>query len=163
MSRNYQERVFSGILITIVGFVGIALLGVFIYSKIVPNVFEETGAEWYFLGIGVFLLLAAANFAFLNIRISLNGVTVSYGLISRNIPINNVAGFYQDETSNIAYGGYGIRVGWVHGKRRLVYNVIGTPRIVIQQRLQPDHEFVFSTRHPDLVMRTLSEVTGIQK
>jgi hypothetical protein len=161
MNNVYRERVFSGVLSILPGLIGMGLLGVSIYSWL-NWTFGETPAPWILLVVGILLLLAAINFAFLSIVVSYRGVTARFGLFSHTLPIDDIAGTYLDKASSIAYGGFGIRFGWVNGKRRLVYNVINAPRVVIQERRASNHEFVFSTRNAKAVMKAISEVSEIK-
>ncbi len=156
MNKMYQERVFSGVLGILPGGIGIILLGLFISNQF-NGFLESSFASGIFLGIGLFLILVSLNFAFLTIRISSNGVSTRFGIISHNLSANDIAGAYEDKTSSVAYGGFGIRFGSVNGKRRLVYNVPNAPRIVLQQRFENNQEFVFSTRNPEAVMRVIQE------
>jgi hypothetical protein len=91
----------------------------------------------------------------------LSGVLTRFGIISHYLPANNITGAYEDTTSSVAYGGFGIRFGWVNGKRRIVYNVANAPRIVLEQQVQRDHEFVFSTRHLEMVIKVIREFSGV--
>ncbi len=159
MKRVYEERVFSGLLAVLPGSFSIILLGIFIYNQF-SEFFEDHLSSWLFLGIGLFLLLVAINFAFLTIGVSASEVSARFGILSHSVPVKNIAGLYEDKTSSASYGGFGIRLGWVNAKRRLVYNIPNAPRIVLQQRSESNREFVFSTRNPEGVMIALKEVLG---
>ena len=159
MNVVYQEKLFSGLLTVIPGVLGLAVLGVFVYGQ-GSDIFSNPTAKWYFLGTGLFVLLAAINFAFLNIRVSYSGTQVRFGLFSHFTPASDIDGSYLDRQSSVSYGGFGIRFASVNGKRRLVYNVTNAPRVVIKHRENPDREFVFSTRNPDAVMQAIGQISG---
>jgi hypothetical protein len=159
MDLIYEERIFSGLLAILPGCFGIILLGVFIYNRL-SGTLKDPSSPWFLLGIGLFLLLIAVNFAFLTIKISTRGVSARFGIFSHDTPRAQVAGSYEDKNSNVSYGGFGIRLGWVNGKRRLVYNVTNAPRIVLQLQPQNNREFVFSSRHPEAVMKAIKEILG---
>ena len=106
------------------------------------------------------LLLVAINFAILTVKITPKGISAGYGVFQHNIPAEDIAGYYREEASALAYGGFGIRFGWKNGKRRIVYNVIGKPGVVIQRRSLPDREFVFSSNDPE---RAMAALRAIQK
>jgi len=42
----------------------------------------------------------------------------------------------------------------------LVYNILGSPRVVIEKRQDSHPEFVFSTRNPEGVMKAIREGIG---
>jgi hypothetical protein len=159
MNQIYREKVFSGLLTILPGAMGVALLGASIFTRL-SGTFDDASIPWYFLGVGLFLLVTAINFSYLNISISSTGISTRFGIISHNVPLNNIGGCSRDTTSNFSYGGFGIRLAWVDGKRRLVYNVFSAPRIVIRQRNESNHEFVFSTRNPEGVMKALKELAA---
>ena len=93
------------------------------------------------------------NFGKLVIKATSRSITVKYGIFKREIPWKNVVDFYLDEAGSLyAYGGYGIRIGRVNGKSRLVYNVLGGERVVLVLKKGRFNEFVFSTNNPDAVM-----------
>jgi hypothetical protein len=119
---------------------------------------ENASMIWFLPVTGLFLLLVALNFAFLVIKVSPRGVSAGYGVFRHTIPAADIAGYYRDEASSLAYGGFGIRFGWKNGKRRIVYNTVGTAGVVIQQQSQPDREFVFSAKNPEAVMKTLDAI-----
>ena len=74
----------------------------------------------------------------------------------------NIEDCYIDEASAIRYGGWGIRLGRVDGKWRTVYNVIGGPRVVVSLNKGWIREFVFSTKNPEKVMRTIDRHVSSQ-
>jgi hypothetical protein len=93
------------------------------------------------------------NFSRLSIKITTQSITVGYGVLRRTIPWDDVKGCYQDEVSAIgSYGGWGIRMGKVKGKWRLVYNVMGCPTVVLELDKGRFKEFVFSTKNPEMVL-----------
>lgn len=157
MERVYEERIFSGWLTIVLGIVTCVLFGIFIYQRQVGPVGTRPAPDWILLAIALLLLVITVNFAKLTIKITAQGISVGYGFIKHNIPWSNVADCYQDKASTIRYGGFGIRLGLVNGKWRLVYNTIGDPRVVIRKRRGRIQEFVFSTRNPEGVIRTMKE------
>ena len=157
MERVYQERVFSAYIASFPGIFGLALIAFFIWGKYFSN-FEDKSSAWLFLGAGIFFLLVAINFSFLNIIVSARGFSARFGVISHSISINNIAGTYQDKASKVHYRGFGIRWGWVNGKRRLVYDATDTPHVVIRQKQNSKREFVFSTQNPDAVIKAIRTV-----
>ena len=157
MNRVYQERVFSGLWATVPAGFGLAMLVVFIYGRYFSN-YEDKSAAWYFLAISVFLFIVAINFGFLRITITGDTVSTRFGVISRSIPVDNIAGSYQDKASKASYRGFGVRWGTVNGKRRTVYDVSDLPRVVIRLKQNNNREFAFSTKNPDAVIKAIRSV-----
>ena len=110
----------------------------------------------------VFMTFIVINFSRLVIKATTKSLTVAYGLFKRIIPWEDVASCYEDEASALgSYGGYGIRIGRVNGKTRLVYNVLGGERVVLVLKQGRFNEFVFSTNNPDAVMDVIKGRIGI--
>jgi hypothetical protein len=108
----------------------------------------------------ILLVAIIATFWRLTIRISPESIAVGYGRITRQIPWENVESCYLDETSAIYYGGFGIRFARIRGKWRMVYNIIGTPRVVLSLKAGRFREFVFSTKNPEEVLRIINDRIG---
>lgn len=162
MSLNaiYKERIYSRWLTIVLGIVTCVLFGVFIYQRLEGPVGTRPAPDGILLAAALLLLAVTVNFATLTIRLTPGGISVGYGIIRHDIPWSNVADCYQDKASTVWYGGFGIRLGLVNGKRRLVYNTIGDPRVVIRKRHGKVQEFVFSTRNLDEVVRIIKERIG---
>ncbi len=160
MESVYEERIFSGWLAVIVGAASVALFGLFLNQCLVGPVGTRPAPDWILLAVALLLLVITVNFATLTIKVTAHGISVGYGIIRHNIPWGNVADCYQDKTSAVWYGGFGIRLGLVNRKWRLVYNTIGDPRVVIRKREGRIQEFVFSTRNPEGVIRAIRERLG---
>jgi hypothetical protein len=158
VKRVYYERVFAGLWATVPAGFGLALMVVFIYGKYFSN-YEDKSSAWFFLAVSLFLFLVAINFSFLNITVSSDAVTTRFGVISHRVPVDNIAGSYQDKTPKTAYKGFGVRWGSVNGKRRMVYDVSDMPRVVIRQKQNNNREFAFSTNNPDAVIKAIRSVT----
>ena len=101
----------------------------------------------------LFFLALAVNFARLRIRVAPQSITVSYGIIKHSVPWENVIDCYLDRASAVRYGGWGIRLGRVGGKWRLVYNILGGPRVVLSLKTGIFREFVFSAQNPEGVIQ----------
>jgi hypothetical protein len=87
-------------------------------------------------------------------------VVVGYGIFKRTTFWENIERCYLDEVSSIRYGGWGIRIGRVKGRWRLVYNVIRGPRVVLSLKKGWFREFVFSTKNPEEVMKIVGQRIG---
>jgi hypothetical protein len=157
---DYEERIFSGWLTAILGVATCVLFGVFIYQRLIGPVGTRPAPDPVLLVIALVLLFVTVNFATLTIRLTTQGISVGYGIIRHRVNWSNVAECYQDKASTVRYGGFGIRLGLVNGKWRLVYNTISDPRVVVRKRYGKIQEFVFSTRNPEGVMKAIREGIG---
>ena len=156
-STIYEERIYSRWVTTVLGIVTCFLLCVFIYQILEGPVGTRPAPEWILLLVALLLLAVTVNFSTLTIRLTMGGISVGYGIVRHHIPWSNVVDCYQDKASTVWYGGFGIRLGLVNGKWRLVYNTIGHPRVVIRKRQGKVREFVFSTRNPEGLIRAIRE------
>lgn len=138
----------------------VALLAALIGQLISGPLGTNPAPNSFFIGMILLFLAIGINFATLTIRVTMHGIFVGYGIIRHQIPWGNVVGCRMDEASALRYGGWGIRMGCVGGKRQLVYNILGAPRVVVENRLSRYDEFVFSTRNPDAVMKAINEGLG---
>jgi hypothetical protein len=156
----YEERIYSRWNIIVIGIVIIALLAALIRQLTGGPLGTNPAPNAFFVGMILLFVVIGLNFAALTVRVTIQGISVSYGLIRHNIPWGEVAGCRLDDASAIRYGGWGIRTGLVAGKRRLVYSVIGADRVVVETRLGAHQEFVFSTMNPEAVMKAIDEGLG---
>ncbi|MBZ9569307.1 hypothetical protein KJA16_00100 [Patescibacteria group bacterium] len=163
MQRNnlYEEKISSkwwmtGILTAFTA----GLLFVLVYQILVGSIGTRPAPNLFFLLMFLLFLGVVINFSRLSIRITHLSVRVSYGIFKHTIPWENIKNCYIDEVSTIRYGGWGIRIGRVKGKCRLVYNVIGAPRVVLSLKKGKFKEFVFSTEKPKEVMNIIRQRRG---
>ena len=159
-STIYEERIYSRWNILIMGTVVAAVLAALIGQLISGPLGAKPAPNTFFIGMILLFLALGANFATLTIRVTIHGISVGYGIIRHQIPWGEVIGCRVDEASALRYGGWGIRVGCVGGKRRLVYSILGAPRVVVERRLGRYEEFVFSTRNPEAVMKAINKELG---
>jgi hypothetical protein len=157
MNKEYQEKISSGLLSILAGAAGVFSLGMFAYIQLSDST-DIPAALWTLPAVGLLLLFVAINFASLVIKVSPRGVSAGYGVFRHSVPAADISGYYLDEASHLAYGGFSIRFGRNNGKRKVVYNTVGTPGVVIQQHSKPDQEFVFSTKNPEAVIKALQDI-----
>lgn len=115
---------------------------------------------WLYLMMLALFGLLTLNFAWLKIRITDEDIVVAYGVVQHRVRWAEVADCRLEDASAMKYGGFGIRMGWHNGRRRLVYNTIGDPRVVLGMVDVSTPEFVFSTSQPDEVVRRVGEHLG---
>ncbi|RZN40355.1 MAG: hypothetical protein EFT35_02970 [Methanophagales archaeon ANME-1-THS] len=156
----YEETIFLWGLTALLSIFTAVFLFLIVYQVLVGPLGEDPAPNWFFLFMSLLFLFMAINFRALSIKMTARSVIVGYGIFKRTIFWDNIERCYVDEVSSIRYGGWGIRIGRVKGKWRLVYNVIGGPRVVLSLKRGRFGEFVFSTRNPDEVMRVVRHMTG---
>jgi hypothetical protein len=145
-------------------FLTLFFLGMFIDGVVAGHAGSGGVPDWFYAVMCLFFVsmtYVVINFGKLVIKATSRSITVKYGIFKREIPWKNVVDFYLDETGSLyAYGGYGIRIGKVNGKSRLVYNVLGGERVVLALKKGRFNEFVFSTNNPDAVMDVIKSRIG---
>ncbi len=156
----YEERVFSKWSTIVLATVTIALLCVLVYQLLVGPIGTRPAPNWVFLTLFLLFLAIMANFVTLSIKVTPQQIYVGYGIIKHIIVWENIADCYPDTASVVRYGGWGIRLASVGGKWRLVYNVIGSPRVVLLLKEGKFQEFVFSTRDAEEVVRVVKQRIG---
>ena len=156
----YEERIYSRWNILIMGIVVLALLVMLVWQLVTGPVGTRPAPNGFLVGMILFFVAVGINFAALTIKVTIQGITVGYGIIRHHISWGNIVGCRVDEASAVRYGGWGIRTGWASGKRRLVYSILGGPRVVVEKREGKFAEFVFSTRNPEGVMKAINEGLG---
>ena len=143
-------------IITLFVVLTVFFLAMFIDRVVSNHAGSNEVPSWFFLIMCLFFVLMTffiANLGKLVVKATSKSLTVAYGLFKRIIPWEDIADCYLDEASAFgAYGGYGIRIGRVNGKLRLVYNVLGGERVVLVLKKGKFGEFVFSTRNSDAVI-----------
>ncbi|MBE0516747.1 MAG: hypothetical protein IBX41_05080 [Methanophagales archaeon] len=156
----YAETIFSKGITAVLSIFTAGFLFVLVYQGLVGPLGDRPAPNWFFLYMVLFFLAITANFSRLSIKMTPRSVVVGYGIFKRTIFWENIERCYLDAASSIRYGGWGIRIGRVKGKWRLVYNVIGGPRVVLSLKRGWFGEFVFSTRNPEEVMRVVRHMIG---
>jgi hypothetical protein len=119
----------------------------------------------YYLAMGV--LMAMVSFVVFQFRkivisITLDAVSVSFGLFSYRIPYRRIVNAFVDEKPGIVYGGWGLRIARARGKSALVYSVLNAPRVVIEQNGSRYGFFIFSTKNPEVVIGLIRKQSGLK-
>ena len=130
-------------------------LAMFVYQITTGPTGGKPAPDWFYLAMGLFfalMIFIISNFGKLDISATSESITVRYGMFKKVMRWEDVGDCYTDESPVFSYGGFGIRIGMVNGKRRLVYNVLGGARVVLGLKKGRFNEFVFSTRDPEAVM-----------
>jgi hypothetical protein len=111
----------------------------------------------------VLALLIGLNFSAIRIRLTDVDVRVSYGLFWKTLFWNEVASCEIDNGSALRYGGWGIRLGSINGKRVWVYNTFGGTRVAFLTRSSEPNGMVVSTRKQEELMRLANQQIQIHK
>jgi hypothetical protein len=149
-SAIYSERLFSKWSTLLLGVITAVMLWQVVQQfQTAP---PDDLSPWFFPSMLVLFLAITVNFAWLTIRVTDAHVSVGYGVIRTQVLWHDIEDCYPDEASSVRYGGWGIRFGWYKGNRRLIYNVIGGPRVVLRRRNSRFPELVFSTSQPQEVI-----------
>lgn len=157
----YEEKIFSKELTVILAIATIGFLFVLLYQTMVGSIGAQP--NWFSLAMFLLFFWSTINFSNLSIKMTPRCVSVGYGIFKHNIPWENIEDCYLDKTSTIRYGGWGIRIVRVKRKWRLVYNVIGKPRVVLSLNKGKFKEFVFSTSNPQRVIKIVRQKIGEAK
>jgi hypothetical protein len=118
--------------------------------------------DWLFIVMFLVFGFITLNFHTLNITLTSKSITTGYGLIKKKVFLKNIKKITIDTTPTWKYGGWGIRIRIFKGKWRIVFNVIGTKRIIIFQVKGAD--LVISTKNPKKLIKIIKEkITVIKK
>jgi hypothetical protein len=156
----YEERISVWSFTAVLGFVSAVFLFAALYQVLIGPIDGNPAPNGLYILMALLFLALAITFSTLVIELSPHSVVIGFGIIKRTIPWELIERCYVDEVTSLRYGGWGIRIGWVRGKWRLVFNIIGAPRVVLTLKRGRFDEFVFSTRHPDEVVRIIRQRIG---
>ncbi len=151
----YEERLFSRWSALLLGAVTL-----FMVWQVTQQLQAGSGdgvPSWFLPFMLVLFIFLTLNFAWLTIRVTDEDVVVGYGVTRSRVRWTDIEGCYLDDASAVRYGGWGIRLGWYNGKRRLIYNTIGDGRVVLVTKKARFPELVFSTAQPQAVADAVNE------
>lgn len=156
--NSYQEKISNRWMTAALGFPAVWFLFVLIYQILIEPIGTRPAPNWFLLLM--FLLFAgiAINFSSLVIKITSRSIIVGYGIFRSSIAWESIKNCYPDRTSAFWYGGWGIRIARAGGRWRKVYNILGTPRVVLSLKKGGFfEEFAFSTKDPDRMIGLITE------
>ncbi|MFH1821045.1 MAG: hypothetical protein ABH852_01175 [Methanobacteriota archaeon] len=153
----YEEKILSKWNAGLLGTATALLFLAFAYQTLFGPIGTRPAPDWFFLIMSLFFLGLAINFSRLEIRITPESIVVGYGIIKRATPREDIEDCYLDKTSAVSYLGWGIRLTRLGGKWRLVYNIIGSPRLVLLLKKGRFKELAFSTKNPEKVMALIKQ------
>lgn len=159
----YEESIFAKWLTSVLALVTIVFFFMLLYQILVNSTSGQFTFPWFLFLMFVLFLGFTINFRKLVIKMRPDGISVNYGIFKRTIKWENIEKCYVDEDSALGYGGWGIRIGSGKEGLRLVYNLIGRPRIVLSLKKGKFKEFVFSTANPQKVIEIVSTESSMKK
>jgi hypothetical protein len=166
MNEIYKEMIPFPLVRWVIGVLAafvFLFLSLLFYQLLIGPIGTRPAPNWVYLLMALWLsgvIALLVNFLRLTTKITPQGIRVSFGIFKRVITWENVKGCYIDEASAVRYGGWGVRIGRVKGRWRLVYNVIRCPRIVVELKEGRFKEFVFSTKNPEEIMEIIRRHRG---
>ncbi len=158
----YEEKIYSKLIAAVTASVTVAMFLLLIYQGLVEPIGSNPAPNLFLLGMGLLFLVITINFSRMVIQITPEYVLVKYGISKQKVPWDNIQACYLDKSSALAYGGSGIRIAKVEGKKRIVYSVVGGPRVVLSLKEGHYDELVFSTKNPDEVIKVIKEWSKIK-
>lgn len=157
----YEEKLFSKWITTILASVTGIMLFILVYQLVKGPIGAKPAPTWFFLVMSLLFLGLTIGFSRVIILMTPEHVSIGYGLLRQKIPWGTIEDCYLDETSAVRYGGSGIRIAKVGEKWRIVYSVVGGPRVVLSVKEGKYREIAFSTKNPDQVMSLIKQWAGI--
>ncbi len=153
----YEETIFAKWMTVIFTVITIIPFSVFAYQLLTGPIGADPAPDILLLGLSLLFFGLTLNFRKLKINISSEGISTGYGIFKSTISWDEVEEVNLDKTSTARYGGWGIRISRVEGNWRLVYNVIGGPRVVVSSKNGFFKDLAFSTKNPEEVMEIIKD------
>lgn len=110
-----------------------------------------------------FFLFYAVNYRTLAIRLTNQALTLTFGLFSWRVPLENIASCRLDDIPLLMrMGGAGIHFMLIDGRYRASFNFLEHPRIVIafKEKAGPVQDISFSTRQPAALLSLIQEAAA---
>jgi len=147
----YEEKFVSKATLLLSGTISALVFAMAIIVPLTQGITEENPLWSVILlgAIAALLVFLTASFTHIRIMITAKNRIVKYGVAKKVFARENIMDVYRDETGAMRYGGWGIRMAKVNGKRRYAYSTLGERRVVVTVKGWKYDEFVFSTKKPD--------------
>ncbi len=162
--KVYQEKIpFTLYPYLLIIFLGITFYFayLFIQQSQLQQLSSNVPPSWFNLMMSVFFAffsLIIFQFKQLETFISTDGILVQFGFFKRFIPASMIENIYLDTVNPFwSYGGWGIRLGKVNHKKRIVFNLPSKPCVVLSIK-NTNKEFVFSTNYPDKTIDAIKSI-----
>jgi hypothetical protein len=137
----------------------VALTLVFLLAAIRRTVVRKLDARArVYLFLSVIFLFYAVNYRTLTIRLTAQALTLTFGLFSWTVALDNIEACAVDEVPVLMrLGGAGIHLMSVRKRYRASFNVLEYPRVVIalKRKAGPVRDLSFSTRSPEEILQQI--------
>ncbi len=155
----YRERIgfFWGWLAAVL-FIGMTImfLVLFFVQRSQGPIGDNPAPDWLYLVMPAFFFITGLlllNFTSFTVSADARGITAGYGRFRYFVAWSNIESAELDlRPALFAFGGWGIRMGWRNGGWMVIYNVMGTPLMLLKLKQGKSKYFGFSTKRPDEVM-----------
>jgi len=114
----------------------------------------------------VVFLFYSVNYRTLIIRLNSESLTLTFGLFTWKVPLDNVEDCRLDALPLLLrMGGAGIHFMMIRKRYRASFNFLEYPRVVLalKRKVGPVQDISFSTRRPDDVLRLIGEAVSAKK
>lgn len=122
------------------------------------NVFA--GVLLFFCGLFFFYTV---NFRVLTIQLTAEMLTLTFGIFTWRVPLENIAACELDEIPPLMkFGGAGIHFMFIRKRYRASFNFLEYPRVVLafKRKTGPVQDISFSTRQPNEVLALIGEAVS---
>ena len=156
----YRERITSNK--TEALFVGLTLLFAALFAWRWASSGPGALAIALLAGCAIFLFYAL-NFRTLAITLSSDALTLTFGIFTWRVPLDNVGDARLDALpAMMRLGGAGIHFMTLRGRYRASYNFLEYPRVVIALKRKdgPVCDISFSTRQPEEILRRIRKAVS---
>jgi len=141
-----------------------ALFAVLLIWRVNAGRLDVLAAVFFFLFV-VFLFYSV-NYRTLIIRLHSESLTLTFGLFTWKVPLDNVEDCRLDALPLLMrMGGAGIHFMSIRKRYRASFNFLEYPRVVLvlKRKVGPVQDISFSTRRPDDVLRLVGEAVSAKK
>ena len=141
-------------------FLGLMLLFALLSIRRVKTAGRDALAVVFFTLAGLFFFYVL-NFRVLRIRLTDQALSLTFGIFTWTVPLENIAGCELDQVpAAMRWGGAGIHFMMVRKRYRASFNFLEYPRLVIafKKGIGPVRDISFSTRRPEELLSILRSI-----
>ena len=159
----YQERTFFWILSVIFIPLILIFLLVFIYQLNYGSVGNNPAPEWFYLIMILLFLILELGFSSYNLIITTDMLVVGFPIYSKKIPWSKIVGVEESSEAAWKYGGFGIRITIIEGKKALAIIIPGKKRLKLKLNDPKLGFLIVSPKNLDTVMNYIRQEIEIWK
>jgi hypothetical protein len=138
-------------------FLALTLFFFLLFARRVKTAGRGVLASVFFVLSGLFFFYVV-NYRTLRIRLTRQALSLTFGIFTWSVPLENIAGCELDELPDVMrYGGAGIHFMMIRKRYRASFNFLEYPRLVIafKRSIGPVYDISFSTRQPEELLSML--------